>query len=55
MSMLDINTEEELFRKIESDDDWLDSPECQAFEDLLLEDETVLLDDEAILDISKDD
>ena len=48
MTMLDINDEEELLRKIETEEDWLDSPESLAFEE-------TLLDDEAILESYEDD
>ena len=48
MTMLDINEEEDLLRKIVTEEDWLDNPECLAFEE-------TLLDDEAILESYEDD
>ena len=48
MTMLDINEEEELLRKIETEEDWLDNPENLTLEE-------ALLDDEAILESFEDD
>lgn len=42
MTILDINEEEELLRKIESEEDWLDSPECLVLEEIVLDDEDIL-------------
>ncbi len=42
MTMLDINEEEELLRRIETEEDWLDSPECFTLEETLLDDEDIL-------------
>ena len=42
MTMLDINEEEELLRKIETEEDWLDTPEFLSLEETLLDDEDVL-------------
>ena len=42
MTMLDINEEEELLRKIETEEDWLDSPECLVLEEIVLDDEDIL-------------
>ncbi len=42
MTMLDIIEEEELLRKIDTEEDWLDSPECFALEETLLDDEEIL-------------
>ena len=41
MTMLDISEEEDLLRKIETEEDWLDSPESLAFEEILLDDEDI--------------
>lgn len=41
MTMLDINAEEELLRKIETEEDWLDSLECYVSEETLLDDEAI--------------
>jgi len=48
MTMLDIDEEEELLRKIETEEDWLDNPECLISEETLLDDEDILetLEDE---------
>lgn len=48
MTMLDISEEENLLRKIETEEDWFDNPESLAFEE-------TLLDDEAILESYEDD
>lgn len=40
--MLDISEEEELLRKIETEEDWLDNPECLTLEETLLDDEDIL-------------
>ena len=48
MTMLDINEEEELLRKIETEEDWIDHPDSLEFEE-------TLLDDEAILESYEDD
>ncbi len=42
MTMLDIIEEEELLRKIETEEDWLDSPESLTLEETLLDDEDIL-------------
>ena len=42
MTMLDIKEEEELLRKIETEEDWLDSPECLVLEEIVLDDEDIL-------------
>jgi len=48
MTMLDISEEEDLLRKIETEEDWFNNPEGFAFEE-------TLLDDEAILESYEDD
>ena len=40
--MLDINEEEDLIRKIETEEDWFDNPESEAFEETLLDDDDIL-------------
>ena len=54
MTMLDISEEEELVRKIETEEDWLDSPECFALEETFLDDEDIL-DGEDILELYEDE